>query len=474
MSSRFPKVVLIGVDGASLDFIKKNIKRLPAFKTLIENGASGNLLSNPPFVSPALWVEIATGKKRDKTNIRGFFSKKTDRKEPFIWEILSLTSLKSGLIEYLMADDRDRNIQFFIPSWMESNIYAKPDFLIPYKQWTETHLVRRNLFKLMNFYSFIKKIKMKFQKNKDIWQVLYYQLREELKTNAFIKAIKKIPVDFAAVSFYAADAIQHSHLKYTDPEYFGIRPEPKLKESIFDIYRAIDRQIRKIMNIIPKNTYIIIVSDHGQEKTSLDIFQRNMIKPANFLKNIEYSGEGNTYALGNTIHIQTIPENRKDLESILRDAVIKDSDINIFNVFSSENELSFSLKNECERKIPDLINKQAVIGGKVINLKKLIKQVELSGIHSKEGTFIATGPGIKYDFNINEISILDIAPLMLYMYSMPLDKTFDGKLRTEIFTQEFLDKNPVSYVDRYDFDLTGSESGEDKHLEEKLKNLGYL
>ena len=59
-------VWLIGVDGATWDLIRPMVARgeLPNIASLIEAGAHGELLSEAPMISPALWATISTGMRK--------------------------------------------------------------------------------------------------------------------------------------------------------------------------------------------------------------------------------------------------------------------------------------------------------------------------------------------------------------------------------------------------------------------------
>ncbi len=473
-----PKVILIGVDGASYNLIKvfNDSNKLSTFKYLMENGASGILKSLPPLVSPALWVEIGTGKKREKTNIKGFFSKKNERKEPFIWEILSHFNLKSGLVEYLISEDTNENIEFFIPGWMESKIYTKPNKYVVYKKWLENKISGKPLLKYLSLKSIFQFIKFKYSKQPEFKKLNRYKFRATFKTDIFLQLLNQTEVDFASIVFYGTDAIQHSHWKYFKPEYFKIKSTSKLKNSILDIYTEIDTQIKRIIKKAGDDTYIIIVSDHGQKETPLDIFQRNMINPKKIMKGIGKKDYGNAFAMGNTIHLQLEDKHLDEMEMIIENSHLKETGDKLFNVYRKKNDLSFSLKISCERNMPDLNKKFAVINNNVILLSDILKTVEISGIHSLEGTFIIKGPGIKRNLTVENINILDIAPIILHLFSLPLEKNLDGKLPMEIFTEEFQSSHKINYIDQYDFIFrpVKEETSDQQNLEKKLEDLGYL
>ena len=59
------------------------------------------------------------------------------------------------------------------------------------------------------------------------------------------------------------------------------------------------------------------------------------------------------------------------------------------------------------------------------------------GDHRLQGTFIASGPRIKdTGCELDQVSILDVAPTILHLYHQPVDADMDGRVLTEIFRKE--------------------------------------
>ena len=63
-----PRVLVIGLDGATFGIIKPMIKKgkLPNFARLMREGAFGPLKSTMPPITPCAWTSFATGKDPSK------------------------------------------------------------------------------------------------------------------------------------------------------------------------------------------------------------------------------------------------------------------------------------------------------------------------------------------------------------------------------------------------------------------------
>lgn len=92
-------ILLVGLDGfewnGALPLLRE--EKLPVIASLLERGSYGTLETFPGRVSPALWTSIATGKRIEKHGIEDFLKQRkppvfyasTDRKTKAFWNILS-------------------------------------------------------------------------------------------------------------------------------------------------------------------------------------------------------------------------------------------------------------------------------------------------------------------------------------------------------------------------------------------------
>ena len=100
-----------------------------------------------------------------------------------------------------------------------------------------------------------------------------------------------------------------------------------------------------------------------------------------------------------------------------------------------------------------------------------------SGMHRDYGLLIMTGKGVKKGAAIEGAGIEDLAPTVLYAMECPVPQDMDGRVLSEVFTEEF--RNQVT--------LLQSEEGSSRELHEtayteeaeeeikdRLRGLGYL
>ena len=111
MNATKRRVLLVGWDAADWKVIRPLMERreMPHLARLVTGGASGNLATVEPPLSPMLWTSIATGKRPEKHGIHGFAEPPPDgsgvrpittlgRSTKAVWNILHQSGLAPSVI----------------------------------------------------------------------------------------------------------------------------------------------------------------------------------------------------------------------------------------------------------------------------------------------------------------------------------------------------------------------------------------
>ncbi|OIO91493.1 MAG: hypothetical protein AUJ92_16395 [Armatimonadetes bacterium CG2_30_59_28] len=103
----------------------------------------------------------------------------------------------------------------------------------------------------------------------------------------------------------------------------------------------------------------------------------------------------------------------------------------------------------------------------------------LSGTHRLEGVLMMRGPAIRAGAQLDQASIMDIAPTLLYLLNLPIPSDMDGKLLREALWPEHMHRHPalVTDVEQPAYRERGKTpySAQDAaSMKERLKGLGYL
>ena len=100
-----------------------------------------------------------------------------------------------------------------------------------------------------------------------------------------------------------------------------------------------------------------------------------------------------------------------------------------------------------------------------------------TGHHRLEGVGALSGPHIHAGAEIQNASLIDLAPTILYALGLPIPPDMDGRVLTEAFDADFVNQTALNYdtanAVRTDFGGTYSDE-EEEEVTQRLADLGYI
>jgi predicted AlkP superfamily phosphohydrolase/phosphomutase len=99
-----------------------------------------------------------------------------------------------------------------------------------------------------------------------------------------------------------------------------------------------------------------------------------------------------------------------------------------------------------------------------------------TGEHRMQGIFVASGPHFQKGVTLDEISVLDIMPTLLYLYNLPRGKDMDGQIALGVLDSVFVSDHPATEIKSYDTGprtSTMTRSVADTEVKNQIKALGY-
>lgn len=115
--------------------------------------------------------------------------------------------------------------------------------------------------------------------------------------------------------------------------------------------------------------------------------------------------------------------------------------------------------------------------------KSVITQAKtVSGTHRLNGILLMRGGGIKKSATLQDASIMDLAPTILYLLGLPIPTDMDGRVLEEVLTSSYLRLNPIRYTKEAD-DSTRFllkkrdevyEDEDEEEIKSRLRALGYI
>lgn len=131
---------------------------------------------------------------------------------------------------------------------------------------------------------------------------------------------------------------------------------------------------------------------------------------------------------------------------------------------------------------PDILflpNESGYVAGSMMGFatnKPIVDAPAWPGHHRMNGIFLAKGGPVRKGVRVDGVSILDLAPTLLYLMGSPIPRDMDGRVLTWIFEESFVTGRPVRYQEVEDQEDTpvSFSPDEEQQVIERLRALGYL
>ena len=134
-------------------------------------------------------------------------------------------------------------------------------------------------------------------------------------------------------------------------------------------------------------------------------------------------------------------------------------------------------------QLPDITFVPLESGYSAVNLmdfksnKVLLDDTLATGIHRSDGLLMATGKAIKPGARTEGANIMDLAPTILYVMGSAVPRDMDGRVLTEMFTEEFLQTHPIHYTEDSAAAMSQPQEvslEEEEEVLERLRGWGYI
>lgn len=261
-----PKVILIALDGATFDVIRPLVAagRLPTFARLISEGASGELRSTYPVITPPAFASMLTGCNPGKHGVYDFFSRlpnsydfapssgATMRVES-LHHIASRHGLRAGAMNVPMT---------YPPTALDNGFVVAGLETPPGAAYTQPRELQREL-----------ESKLAYRIELDRWYRAGQEQAEmdaivalaETHRRAALHLFETERPDFLAVTLRAPDHAQHYFWRFYDRAHPGWSADDarRFGDYVPQSYEACDRAIADLLAAAGPDATVFVTSDHG-------------------------------------------------------------------------------------------------------------------------------------------------------------------------------------------------------------------
>ena len=500
-----PRTLLIGLDGATFTILDPLMEQgaMPFLRELTRRGVRAELRSVVPPLTPPAWTSLLTGRTPGHHGIYDFFqldapgSKQIrlttahDMRCETVAAIANRQGLRATMLNFPVHFPPPAIDGYVLAGWM------------PWRQLrlgTHPAELYDELKRLPGFDPRELAMDMELEARATEgcpedelvdWVELHIR-REQHWADVTSHLLQAHPTPLTAVLFDGPDKIQHLCWRYMDPTLLPAHPtttEQRVHDLCVEFFRQLDRHLATLCALVGPEATIVLASDHGFGATTEMLHINTWLEQAGHLAWADDARPtaGADEALGmnrlsrhtywldwrrtrayaatptsNGIHIVRAEDNdgygvpasdygrfRAELSDALRsyrDPV--SGDPIVAHIWTREEVFS----GPAAAWGPDLT--LALRDGGLVSIlptsdptgAPLVPRPRPVGAHRPLGVFLARGPGIRQGMAFRELSILDVAPLLLYSLGLAIPDGMEGRAPLEIFQPAFRARRPLRTI----------------------------
>jgi len=456
------KVFVFGIDGASPEyFFGEWLNELPNIRKLIEEGCYAKLNSTIPPLSATAWTSIVTGKSPADTGIFEYVYRKNKTYDDL--KIITSKNLKEKTIWEISSEGNKKAVVYnLILTWpiKPFNGYLISGSLTPPGNNVECVYPKKLKNELENYFREVPKADVeyfrRFSKEKIIEEVLKLT-KKHLEVMEYLLKNKEWELFIGIIGL--SDRMNHAFWRYMDKGHRKYEAGGKFENVLKDFYKFVDKKLGELIDILDKDTKIIILSDHGIKRLHTRVNLTDWLIQNGYmtlkeeikgktefnLKMVDWS-KTKAFAIGayeGQIFINVKgrePEGiveKRDYDKLLEELEEKLKEISgddgkKLNTKIYKKEDYF--KGKCEDRAPDMIVyfddleygcNTSLIGNETLWSLATAKGSD-DAAHSQQGIFIMKNNKCKG--NLGELEIVDVAPTILNELGIEIPEDMKGKI----------------------------------------------
>jgi len=260
------KLFVIGLDCAEPSLVFDRWREeLPHLSQLMETGTFGELESTIPPITVPAWTCMLTGKDPGELGFYGFRNR-----ADYSYDQMNIAT--SAAVKHTRVWDRastagKRVVVIGVPQTYPPrplNGYLVTSFLTPstFSQYTYPPSLKAEIAQVVGDYML--DVQDFRTEDKDYLLRQIYDMTEK-RCRLVRHFLRTKPWEFFMWVEMGVDRIHHGFWKYMDPTHPKHEPGNRYQDAIRDYYRYLDAQIGEMLELVPDDAAVLVMSDHGAQ-----------------------------------------------------------------------------------------------------------------------------------------------------------------------------------------------------------------
>ena len=479
--------MLLGLDGATFSILDPLMAEgaMPFLSEFVSRGVRAELLSTALPLTAQAWPALMTGRTPGNHGVFDFvrvdsgvehptyrLATSTDLRCETIWSVAGRQGRRVLCLNFpLMFPPQPLNgcmVPGFVP-WrhlrravhppeLYEQLQALPGF-DPKELALDYDLEKRAIQRLPDE-EYEEWIRLHIRRERQWFEVASSLMRRE-------------PFDLVAVLFDGVDKLQHACWRFLDPDLLPEATsawEGTVRALCLDYFRALDRHLGELVARAGHGVRVFMASDHGFGPTD-QIFYANVWLahrgylawrdgvPVDTAGMLHAEGHRSTTVLFDwpkTTAYALTPSSNGIFIKVARhpgDPGVLPEEYPAFRARLAESLLAFADPRTHQPVVQQVLTREEAFPGtrmrsapdltlvlrdqgfiSVVRGDEPVKpRPRVEGTHRPQGIFLAAGPGIRRSAPVPPLSIVDVAPALLYSLGLAIPEDLEGRLPAEIF-----------------------------------------
>ena len=259
------KLLILGLDCAAPELVfDRWLDDLPNLRQLVSEGIYGPLKSTLPPITVPAWTAMMTSQDPGMLGFYGFRNRRSYGYEDLYFA--NAKYVKAKTLWNYMSRNRMRSLVFGVPQTYPPrplNGVMVASFLTPGKDvmFTYPDEIKAELDRAADGDYMIDVEDFRTDRKDDLLKAIKKMTERRFK--AFRHFYNKDSYEFAIIVEMGIDRIHHAFWRYHDKNHRLYEAGNKYENVIHDYYVMVDAEIGKILDKLPADTSVMVVSDHG-------------------------------------------------------------------------------------------------------------------------------------------------------------------------------------------------------------------